>query len=242
MKATLVAFTHLTYDALDILPIQPGVTDPEHLVEFAGRACYQSWDRPNPETALTGDYIRKNAIEKGHGSILEHASATFYLTGVSRSLTHELIRHRAGTAFSELSQRYVDVADVEFVMPPAFRKLIVPGAEGEAQAAWNDTWSDIRTDYSDGVDMLIDAGLPRKQAREAARCVMPNAAETKIVMTANFRAWRHILRLRGSKHADAEIRELALELLNQLYEVAPAVFADLDGDVTTLSDGREVIA
>jgi thymidylate synthase (FAD) len=89
--------------------------DPDILAEFAGRACYQSWDRPNPATATNQTYLA-HILEVDHGSVLEHASATFYVTGVSRSLTHELIRHRAGMAYSELSQRFVNMEDAKAVI------------------------------------------------------------------------------------------------------------------------------
>lgn len=230
MKVTLVAATTVRAAIYHYLPpAKNGVNagpseDGEYLIEFAGRACYQSFDRPNPATAKTRDYIRKNILEKDHGSVLEHASATFYIEQVSRSLTHELIRHRAGTAYSELSQRYVDMAEVEFVMPPAFRNAGITDEE------WQDepSWASAKASYRHGVDYLDEmAGLRGKRAREAARAFMPSATETKIVMTANYRAWRHILRMRGSEHADAEIRELAVEILGQLHDEAPSVFGDL---------------
>lgn len=231
MKVELIAATAVRPAAYDILPVdRSSATQSEYLIEFAGRACYQSFHRPNPETAKTRDYVRKNILGKDHGSVLEHASATFYITGVSRSLTHELIRHRAGTAYSELSQRYVDMAEVEAVIPPA-------AAEFEEEI--RTCFASAKADYADLVDALRSEGVTGKRVREAARCLMPNATETKIVMTANYRAWRHIIRMRGSIHADAEIRELALEILDLLYVEAPAVFGDFS--VVTLEDGRQVI-
>lgn len=237
MKVELIASTALRAAAYDHLPVIPEAgtsTDSEYLIEFAGRACYQSWDRPGELTRKTRDYVRRNIIGKEHGSVLEHASATFYITGVSRSLTHELIRHRAGTAYSELSQRYVDMAEVQFVVPPAYREAGILPDEWQTYPPFEEA----REGYKTAMEMIPD-GVSRKRAREAARSVIPSAAETKIVMTANYRAWRHIIRMRGSEHADAEIRELALEILRQLYEEAPSVFDDFS--VVTLEDGRQVV-
>ena len=158
-------------------------------------------------------------IEQSHWSIAEHASASFLIEGVSRSLSHEIIRHRH-LSFSELSQRFVNVEDAEVVYPPAVRgDAVLETNVGYAFRA-------ARQAYDGNNNLLTTAGFPRKQAREAARAVMPNATETKIVVTGNHRAWREMLGKRYSVHADAEIRELATELLRQLREIAPAVYAD----------------
>lgn len=203
----------------------PWATDAEILTEFAGRACYQSWSKPNPATRKNADYIA-NIVAQGHHSVLEHASVTFYIEGVSRSLTHELIRHRH-LSFSELSQRFVNVEDVDMVTPPALRDLY--GSDNDDPVAYR-AWRlerDTRDLYGELVAVLQgEYGEPRKQAREAARAVMPNATETKIVVTGNHRAWRDMLSKRHTTHADAEIRELAGEILRQLRDVAPAVYAD----------------
>lgn len=192
-------------------------TDAEVLSEFAGRSCYQSWDKPNPKTASTADYIA-NIIKQEHYSVLEHASATFYIEGVSRALTHELIRHRH-LSYSELSQRFVDITEADVVYPPN-----ADWAEGMNIATSMDQ---ARLSYSNIVDLMMRKGFTRKQAREAARAVMPNATETKIVVTGNLRAWRDFLKKRWSIHADAEICQLAGKILEELRAIAPAVFADI---------------
>jgi thymidylate synthase (FAD) len=206
--------------------------DPDILAEFAGRACYQSWDRPNPATATNQTYLA-HILEVDHGSVLEHASATFYVTGVSRSLTHELIRHRAGMAYSELSQRFVDVQNARMIMPPAITHEVT---KAQLRAGWdapallshiNAAWDTAREAYDVIAQRLTSRGLTRKQAREAARAVMPSATETKIVVTGNMRAWRHVCKMRGSEHADAEIRQFAHEVLRQLKEIAPNTFQDM---------------
>lgn len=238
MKVELIAKPQITPEAFDIMSLAaPRADVPSHadyLAEFAGRACYQSFHRPREATARNSDYLH-NVIDKGHESILEHASFTFYVTGVSRSLTHELIRHRH-LSFSELSQRYVDVERAEFIDPPAVQDndldFFTVEAMGEAIARAKESYHGIVRDLSAD-------GLPRKQAREAARCVMPNATETRIVVTGNVRAWRHVIQLRGSEHADAEIREFALNVFDILYEEAPGCFSDFG--IITLPDGREVV-
>jgi thymidylate synthase (FAD) len=214
------------------------------LVEFAGRACYQSWSKPNPRTATNAAYLR-HLIDVGHLSVLEHASVSFYITGISRSCSHELIRHRH-FSYSQLSQRYVPAHDSEVVLPPGVEGL---GVEGEDDPELQDLFLKAvdasRAAYTELLNRLQakladapNAVLRRKQARQAARAVLPNATETRIVVTGNYRAWRHFIAMRASEHADVEIRRLAIECLRQLTDVAPAVFADFE--ITTLADGTEV--
>ena len=198
--------------------IQMPPHDADMLAEFAGRACYQSWSRPNAATAKNYDYIG-SILDKEHFSVLEHASATFYITGVSRSLTHELVRHRH-LAFSQLSQRYVDESDVDAVIPPALR------GNRAAVDMLRRTMAIARGGYESLVDGLIKEGLSRKEARQAARAVLPNMTETRIVVTGNHRAWREVIAKRMSPGADVEIQKLAAELLRQLRSVAPATYQD----------------
>lgn len=186
------------------------------LAEFAGRSCYQSWSRPNPKTATTEGYLA-NIINQGHFSVLEHASATFYVQGVSRALTHELVRHRH-LSFSQLSQRFVDETEGEFVVPPALQ---------DVREYLDDAHTDATRIYQDLVSHLIGKGHPRKQAREAARAVLPNMQETKIVVTGNHRAWRDFLAKRWHVAADAEIRLLAGKILDHLNYLAPSSFQDI---------------
>ena len=207
------------------------------LTEFAGRACYQSWSKPNPKTATNDSYI-KHIIDVGHFAVLEHASATFYITGISRSATHELTRHRH-FSFSQLSQRYVPEHDSEVVMPPGLEDdpelvEIFTAAADASRTAYGELLDRLEAKFAD----QPNAVLRRKQARQAARAVLPNATETRIVVTGNYRAWRHFIAMRASEHADLEIRRLAIACLRQLVDVAPAVFADFD--IATLADGTEV--
>lgn len=207
------------------------------LVEFAGRACYQSWSKPNPRTATNASYI-SHIVEVGHFSVLEHASVSFYITGVSRSCTHELIRHRH-FSYSQLSQRYVPEGDARVVLPPGLdddpdlRQIVLDAADA-SRAAYLEVLERLEAKFAGAPNAV----LQRKQARQAARSVLPNDTETRLVVTGNYRAWRHFIAMRASEHADTEIRRLALACLRELSAVAPAVFADFE--ITVLADGSEV--
>lgn len=208
------------------------------LAEFAGRACYESWHKPNPATASNAGYLR-HIIEVGHLSVLEHGTVTMYLRGVSRSLTHELIRHRH-FSYSQLSQRYVPAGGADLVEPdviaadPALHARFVEATDAALSAY---------RDLLHGLDQRLareggPATLRGKQARQAARSVLPNATETRIVVTGNYRAWRHFVAMRASEHADVEIRALAVTCLGELMRIAPNVFADFE--ITPLPDGTSV--
>jgi thymidylate synthase (FAD) len=219
------------------LPVQwlGEASDGERLAEFAGRLCYMS--QRNPAKRPTAEYL-ENIKKQGHGSVLEHANYSLLLEGVSRSLTHELVRHRAGWAYSQLSQRYVDETDARFVMPPAIIGDIA------LEDAWKAQMEMAQKTYVALVDQLMerygwvaDKVHRRKMAREAARGVLPNSTETKIVATANARAWRTMLELRSSEGAELEIRRLAVLLIRTLQAEAPAFFSDFE--LYTAEDRRE---
>lgn len=211
------------------------------LVEFAGRACYQSWSKSNPRTATNASYVR-HVIDVGHFAVLEHASVSFYITGISRSCTHELMRHRH-FSYSQLSQRYVPEHDSRVVAPPGIEddpelRGILTAAADASRAAYTELLNRLEAKAIGEQPAGSPAVLRRKQARQAARAVLPNATETRIVVTGNFRAWRHFIAMRASEHADVEIRRLAIECLRQLVEVAPQVFSDFE--IGELADGTEV--
>ena len=210
-------------------------SDGERLAEFAGRLCYMS--QRNPANRPTREYL-DNIKKQGHGSVLEHASYSLLLEGVSRSLTHELVRHRAGFAYSQLSQRYVDESEASFVVPPA-----IVGDEG-LETAWRTQMETAQRAYVALVEQLMEryAWIPdrvhrRKMAREAGRGVLPNSTETKIVVTANARAWRTMLELRSSEGAELEIRRMAIVVLRLLLDEAPAFFSDFE--IYQASDRRD---
>jgi thymidylate synthase (FAD) len=233
-RVTLVAWTN--FQKPEGLDWQTDTERPaEQLIEMAGRACYQSWS--NPAGRTNAEYIG-NMLEHGHLSVVEHANVTFYLTGISRSLTHELVRHRH-LSFSQESQRYVPDRDASFIEPdpiaedPELHAIFLESVKA-SQEAYNQLLAKLEERYAS----VEDRTLRRKLARQAARSVMPNATETQIVVTGNLRAWRDFIRKRATEHADVEIRRLAVEILRQIREVAPAVFSDFE--IKTLPDGSEI--
>jgi thymidylate synthase (FAD) len=210
-------------------------TDGERLAEFAGRLCYMS--QHNPAQRATRDYL-ENIKKQGHGSVLEHANYSLLLEGVSRSLTHELVRHRAGFAYSQLSQRYVDESQASFVVPPAII------GDAALEEAWRAQITGAQQAYVALVEQLMqrygwvaDKVHRRKMAREAARGVLPNSTETKIVVTGNARAWCTMLELRSSEAAELEIRRMAVKVLRTLQAEAPAFFSDFE--IYQADDRRE---
>lgn len=237
MQVQLIAKTEFTPPA--DLPWTTDADGGEALAEFAGRACYQSWRKPNPATATNAGYLR-HILEVGHLSVLEHGVVTFYLTGVSRSLTHELVRHRH-FSYSQLSQRYVPERNAVMVEPeviardPELHARFV-AATSASLAAYDELLTALDRGFADEPN----ATLRRKQARQAARAVLPNATETRIVVTGNYRAWRHFIAMRATEHADVEIRHLAVECLRQLRKAAPNAFSDFE--ISILGDGTEVAA
>src|SRR3954465_5032333 len=210
-------------------------TDGERLAEFAGRLCYMS--QANPASRETRAYLA-NIKKQGHGSVLEHANYSVLIEGVSRSLTHELVRHRAGFAYSQLSQRYVDESKAAFVIPPA---LV---GEEALEKEWREQIEGAQKSYVRLVEHLMerygwvaDKVHRRKMAREAARGVLPNWTETKIGVTANARAWGTMLELRSSEGAELEIRRCAVTMLKLLRLESPAFFSDFE--IYQADDRRE---
>jgi len=267
-------------------------TGAEDTVEVAGRTCYMSFSAPRP--GGNKEYI-KSIKEMGHGSVLEHAVWTLIFVGVSRTLTHELVRHRAGFAYSQLSQRYVDESVAEYVVPevikndpelyeiwkesirqshqaymticsklneklrdeawnnltemvmdelqlpvfgdpdPKKMRRLTAAERDQKRAAIKNSWKEKnRFSPTDVQDRAIKTKL-RKDARQAARSVLPNATETKIVVTANARAWRHFIEMRGSAFAEPEIRRLTTKVLSVLKQEAPSIFGDYE--LVQLPDG-----
>lgn len=228
-KITLLGSS--SFSAAPHLPVENPAdnvaSEPELLAEYAGRVCYMS--QANPAGRTTSEYLT-NIIKQQHGSVLEHATYHFLIEGVSRALTHELLRHRAGTAVSQLSQRYVDASDTDFVIPPAIQQCNVLMIEQfkrhclDLVAHYADTCHELEAHFHNEQDKT----LRRKRAREAARALLPNATETKLVWTCNGRAVRHILELRGSPHADLEIQRFAVTLYSLVRSIAPALVADFE--------------
>lgn len=219
LKVQLIASTMVgDVEAIEGTPFddrEPNEMMSEWLVEFAGRACYESWEMPNPATATNTGYLA-NITKMQHWSVFEHANFTFYIEGVSRSLTHELVRHNM--AFSQLSQRYVDHTDMDYVIPPLYQ------GEPLAEDRLKMSWKAAIVQYSYLYEESLKKGASKKQAAEAARAVLPGMAETKIVVTADARDWRFFLERRLSPTADKEIQAVAAVIREQLLAAAPNLF------------------
>jgi thymidylate synthase (FAD) len=209
------------------------------LAEFAGRACYESWHKPNPATATNASYLR-HLIEVGHLSALEHGTATFYLTGLSHSCAHELTRHRH-FSYSQLSPRYTPPDDARMVVPdliaddPELRERYLAATAASVRA-----YEELLARMEESLADTPGATLRRKQMRQAARAVLPHSVETRLVVTGNYRAWRHLIAVRATEHTDAELRALAVACLRELQRSAPHVFGDFT--ISTLADGSEIAA
>lgn len=191
--------------SVELLAITPNA---EKLIEEAGRTCYLSLDRTGPESYKK--FIRM-ILRSGHYSVLEHASATFRIKGGSRSFTHQLVRHRV-CAFSQQSQRYVDENFFSLVIPDSIKN------NADAKKVFLDLIKNTHDTYT----TLQRLGI----RKEDARFVLPNAIESEIVMTANFRELRHIFKERCNKAAQWEIREIAIEMLKIMKGKAPTAFED----------------
>lgn len=192
----------------------------EALTEASGRACFQSWHRPNPATASNEGYLR-HILDVGHHSLLRHSSVSFYLEGISRSFSHQLVTHKHLNQ-SQLSQRFVSADDSFMVIPPA-----VLDGDAEALAMLEAVMNQARAVYARLVDRFTLQGHKPKQAREAARAVMPNMAETKMVVTGNLQAWRHFISVRATEHADAEMCRVAVMIAWELKTMYPNLFQDM---------------
>lgn len=208
---------------IELLTITPHA---EHVIEQAGRTAYQSERSVRSDSA--GPFIKK-LISLGHESVLEHASATFRFSGVSRAMTHQLVRHRL-VAYTQKSQRYVSEDNFKYVTPPSMstpgslKDAVADSTKGYKQVFVSNLYIRAMAEAREFYTALVKQGVPK----EDARFVLPNATETEIVVSANFRQWRHMIKLRTSKHAQWEIRGVFKKVLYVLYEWCPNVFEDLN--------------
>lgn len=205
--------------------IPPQVADIDELAELAGRNCYQSWHRPSQQTGTNHGYLH-NIISQQHFSVMEHGSVTFYAEGVSRSLLAELSRHRH-LSLSVVSQRYVDANDLTLVIPPILWELPHVSDKTWTEADLKQHWEASLGMYNNLVEMFVENGYQRKQAREAARAVLPNMTDSPMVVTGNIRAWRDVLSKRYHIAADKEIQGFAEEVLKHLRVLAPNCVQDI---------------
>lgn len=282
-------------------------SESDQIPEVAGRICYMSFAKPRP--GGNAAYLQ-NILQSGHGSVLEHAVWNFIISGVSRSFSHELVRHRAGWAYSQLSQRYVDESVAEYVVPHDLQEAVRVYQYSETSSVeeyksppvgdnawlmkywkdgnglnntefrsiyligerWCESVTDSHNSYKSLVSKMADdlekseyekwrtaaakLEMPlfsledwkntltidqktamRKQVRQAARSVLPNATETKLFVTVNARAARHFIELRASKHAEPEIRKVAVAMLQILQKESPNLFGDYQ--LRDLPDGTK---
>ena len=190
--------------SVELISITP---DAEKVIEQAGRTCYLSFDKS--QKGSEKGFIER-LMKMGHESPLEHASATFRIKNCSRAMTHQLVRHRL-MSISQQSQRYVSEDNFSYVLPDSVTDEYV-----------QDYHDDMET-----IRQMYNKWRSRGMKREDARYVLPNACISEIVVTANFREWRHIMELRLSKKAQWEIRKVCQKILGFLKEHSPDCFADI---------------
>lgn len=210
----------------------------ERVVEVAGRLCYMSFTEDTSKIRYPNASYIANLIKKGHESVLEHASWTFILDGVSRSFTHQLVRHRVGFSYSQLSQQYHDESEAEMVLPNGLNE------NHPAYGAWQIAVSSMLSTYKSLIGTAMEGGPDTRRerlrwVRSIARSLLPNATSTTIAVTANARAIRHFLSLRGGIEGDYEMREVSVLLFKAISVDAPSLFADFT--VTKHDDDREIV-
>lgn len=216
-EVRLLAHTKIDEKAIsEYMGIQDASTDAETLLTMAGRNCYRSFHRPNEATYNDADYLRRTLGDQGHWSIAEHATATLYFTGVSRAFLAELTRHRH-LSFSVESQRFIDANDANIVLPPAVREQDLTV---QTKFAWR--VKEAIEKYELLQIALIH--LPKKQRNEAARGLLPNCIETRMVVTGNLRAWNEVIQRRTQPDADAEMQEVMRLAKDALHAVSPIIF------------------
>ena len=195
-------------------------SDGESLAELGGRLCYMSFGKGRKTNA---QYLA-NIIGQQHYSVLEHANYSFIFTGVSRSLTHELVRHRH-FSFSQLSQRYVDHSDSKTVIPAELENTPLGALLLEHAARARQWYGHAMDELAKTVEETTTTEV--KRMRGMARAFLLESTETKIMVTGNARTWREFIEKRDSPHADREIRDLASAVLSVLSKEAPHMFGDL---------------
>ena len=220
--------------------------DSSQLCKTAGQLCYASFGPRRTTNENAAAYFER-LTSAGHGSVLEHASFSFLLYGISRSVTHELVRHRAGAGFSQISQRYVSGAVLRFVERPEYQndeelhrlfeeRADRAASEYEAMAA-------ELLERQEGGNSALSADYKtdaRKKVQQTARSLLPNETEAPMVFTGNVRALRHIIEMRADAHAESEIRTLALRLFLCLRRTDPILFGDYE--IAELPDGTHTVA
>jgi thymidylate synthase (FAD) len=195
--------------------------DPDRAVAVAGRLCYAPVSAADLKDEMSDEDVAKLVrilVRSGHHSALEHASFTFAVDGVSRACTHQLVRHRLAS-YNQQSQRYVRFGEADsFIVPPSI------AANAEAQLVFLDAMEQARVAYGRLVDLGLAEGRSKESVQEDARFVLPNAAETKIVVTMNARELRHFFQVRCCRRAQWEINALAWQMRGMVRELSPNLF------------------
>jgi thymidylate synthase (FAD) len=207
-----------------------GSDGPEEYLQFAGQLCYMALAKNRTPFAENEKYL-KNIMAQAHGSVLEHINYGFLILGIDRATTHELVRHRTGMAYSQVSQRYVDSDHLRFVCPVE---------DQTSPEALEDFEADIDINYDQYVRRIdkLMTRIPRakgesaqdyrKRIQGSARSVLGNYVEAPILTTGNVRAWRHVLEMRCSPHADVRIRRPMMQILCIMREECPTLFGDFE--------------
>ena len=230
---------HLGYG--DYLKDNYELAPADHLTKLSGQLCYLSFDQNRTFNKDIGKYL-KNIKSSGHGSVLEHPSFSFLCWGISRSLTHELVRHRIGVAYSQVSQRYVSGSALRFVERPEYQddldlhEMFIDRIDC-AVIEYNTIATKLMAKQLAGDQMPSGERKAelRKKVNQCARSCLPNETEAPIMFTANARALRHILEMRVSGPAEIEIRKLGYRIFNCVKSIAPGIFEDYE--IETLPDG-----
>lgn len=224
----LLAYTIIDEWAIkEDMEIQENSTPSETLITYAGRECYDSFHRPNPATYDDKDYLERTLFQEQHGSIMEHSSATLRIRGVSRAFLTELTRHRH-LSFSVRSQRFVNENSAKIVIPPALRGVFENEEEYETLDRVVENFEMVGAStfamYDILASFLVERGYSRKQAREAARAILPSMTETRMVVSGNLRAWKQTIDRRTAPDADAEMIEVMNMAKRELHRVSPVIF------------------
>jgi thymidylate synthase (FAD) len=219
--------------------------DSSQLCKISGQTCYMSFGPRRTTNENAAAYFER-LTSAGHGSVLEHSNISFLLYGISRSVTHELVRHRAGTGFSQISQRYVSGSVLRFVERPEYQedpdlhRLFEERAD--RAAAEYEAMAEQLLERQEGGASMLTADFrtdARKKVQQTARSLLPNETEAPMVFTGNVRALRHITEMRADAHAESEIRNLALRIFLCLRTVDPILFGDYE--LAELPDGTYTV-
>ena len=217
----------------------------EQLSKTSGQVCYSSFGVKRSWNENAQTYI-DNIISSGHGSVLEHANFSFLVYGQDRAISHEVVRHRAGMAYSQLSQRFVSgrvlrfVERLEYQGDPELHRLF-EGRIDRAKREYDEMAEMLLERQSEGEQTLIAESRTdaRKRVNQTARSLLPNEAETFMVITGNVRALRHVINMRANEHAETGIRSLFFNVYQVVNEAAPMLFNDFE--VIDIPDGTHAV-